>query len=126
MKKTVQELVFAEVERRCKEVGVDLRGFMYNWIFDRAYTILPDVCKRNGVYYGLWFERGLSLGEPETRCLNQAYGLALLDGNQVLAHYASIIPKLVAKGIALSPLALNPFCKMDVAGCIAYMNERCN
>ena len=126
MKKTVQELVFSEVERRCKEVGVDLRGFMYNWITERAYAILPDVCKRNGVYYGLWFERGLSLGEPETHCLNQAYGLALLDGNQVLAHYASIIPKLVAKGIALSPLALDPFCKMDVAGCIAYMNERCN
>lgn len=122
MKKTVQELVFAEVERRCKEVGVDLRGFMYNWIFDRAYTILPDICKRNGVY----FEYDLLLIEAEPNCLNQAYGLALLDANQVLAHYASIIPKLVAKGIALSPLALNPFCKMDVAGCIAYMNERCN
>ena len=122
MKKTIQELIFSEVERRCKEVGVDLRGFMYNWIFDRAYTILPDVCKRNGVY----FERDLLLSEADPNCLNQAYGLALLDANQVLAHYASIMPKLVAKGIALSPLALNPFSKIDVADCIAYMDERCN
>lgn len=126
MQKIVQELVFEEVERRCKAVGVDLRGFMYNWIVERAYTILPDVCKRNNVYHSMRFERGLTLSEAEANCLNQAYGLALLDGNQVLAHYASIIPKLVAKGIALSPLALNPFAKMDVAGCIAYMNERCN
>lgn len=126
MKKVFLDLVFSEVERRCKEVGVDLRGFMFNWIVERAYAILPDVCKRNGVYHSMRFERGLTLSEAETICLNQAYALALLDGNQVLAHYASIIPQLVAKGIALSPLALNPFCKMDVAGCVAYMNERCN
>lgn len=126
MKKVFLDLVFSEVERRCKEVGVDLRGFMFNWIVERAYAILPDVCKRNGVYHSMRFERGLTLSEAETICLNQAYALALLDGNQVLAHYASIIPQLVAKGIALSPLALNPFCKMDVAGCVAYMDERCN
>lgn len=124
MKKVFLDLVFSEVERRCKVVGVDLRGFMFNWIVERAYTILPDVCKRNGVYYSMCFERGLTLGKAETDCLNQAYALALLDGNQVLAHYASILPKLVAKGIALSPIALNPFAKMDVASCIAYMNER--